>query len=634
MLGRGETVGVFQLESSGMQSMLRDMKPQKFEHIIAGISLYRPGPMDYIPTFNKRLHGDEEVLYHHEKLRPILEETLGIMVYQEQIMRIGRELFGYSLGDADLMRKAVSKKKKEDLLKHRQIFIENGPEHGVSEDAAGKIFDDIEFFANYGFNRAHASDYAVLTCQSAFLKCHYPAEYMAALLTVYFDDANKVTTFLAECKRLNIPILPPDVNYSQLDFDIQTQGDGSDTQRGVRFGMAAIKNAGVGALQHIIAEREANGPFASLEDFCTRLDLRVVGKRTIESLIKVGALKSMGNRKQLIAALDRIMSFSADHHKAQEVGQMGLFGGAMDTMDNLLLNLPITEEVTQREMLNWEKELLGLYISSHPIDPFLEQLRGQSIISTVELKAEDARDESPITFVGLIAALRKIPTKNHDMMAVASLEDRFGTIDAVLFPRTWAKFQDLMEDGKVVKVIGKLDLKRNDPQIICEIVEDKFTAVLSANADEQPYTPVRMPAPAPAFAETETRDDDDDTMTYSSNGTSAEPPSLDELPLSGYEDEWAASPTTDAYEENPPQMLRVRFIRNGDDAHDRRRLEHLIGTIKSYHGRDHFEIVIVTHDVDTHLMEFPNLTTNYCPALIEEIEGFKNVKVIPRAGVS
>ncbi len=458
---------------------------------------------------------------------------------------------------------------------------------------------------------------------------------MAALLTVYFDDAGKVTTFLAECKRLNIPILPPDVNYSQLDFDIQTQDDGANgTRRGVRFGMAAIKNAGVGALQHIIAEREANGAFTGLEDFCTRLDLRVVGKRTVESLIKVGALKSMGNRKQLIAALDRLMSFSGDHHKAKEVGQMGLFGEALDTMDNLLLNLPtVTEEVTQREMLNWEKELLGLYISSHPIDPLMEQLRGQPITSTLELKAEDARDEMPVTFVGLIAALRKIPTKNHDMMCVATLEDRFGTIDAVLFPRTWAKFMEMMVDGAVVKVMGKLDLKRMDPQIICERVEDTITSVTSA--EDNSYSPMRTPASSTGFDDTESIGDDYASHS-NGNGSSAEPPSLDDLPLSGYEDEWSAQrqPAPQQIDEDPPQMLRVRFIRNGDDAHDRRRLEHLIGTIKSYHGRDRFEIVIVTHDVDTHLMEFPHLTTNYCPALIEEIETFKNVKVVPRAGVS
>ena len=601
MLGRGETVGVFQLESSGMQGMLRDMKPTKFEHIVAGVSLYRPGPMDYIPTFNKRLHGVEPVVYHHEKLRPILEETYGIMVYQEQIMRVGRELFGYSLGDADLMRKAVSKKKKEDLLKHREIFLQNGPEHGVSEEAAGKIFDDIEFFANYGFNRAHASDYAVITCQSAFLKTHYPAEYMAALLSVYYDDAAKVTTFLIECKRLNIPILPPDINFSELDFDIQTQPtDASATgTRGIRFGLAAIKNAGVGALQHIIEEREANGQFANLEDFCSRLDLRVVGKRTVESLIKVGALKSMGNRRTLIAALDRIVSYSADRYKAKEVGQASLFGETADSTDDLLRNLPQTEEVSQREMLNWEKELLGLYVSSHPIDPVMEQLRDSNITNTLELKSDETPQDKPVRFVGLVAAMRRIPTKNRDMMCVATLEDRYGTMDVVLFPRTWKQYETVMEDGAVVVVSGKFDRSRNDPQIICESVTTQIETIMSDTVSPLPARPEAYRT----FSETETLDD-----TASGYSTTAiEPPDLppldyeDELPPFVSERERPQIPST-------PRKLRVRFERLADEQRDRRRLERLIGVFKAHPGRDQFEIVL-TDKIETYLMQFPHLTT-------------------------
>ena len=218
MMGRGETVGVFQVESGGMQQMLRGMRPKQFENIIAGISLYRPGPMDYIPTYNVRLHGDEEPVYAHPKLESILEETYGIIVYQEQIMQIAGQLFGYELGEGDLMRKAVSKKREQDLVKHRSIFMERGPENGVDEDTASRIFDDIEFFANYGFNKAHAADYAVITVQTAFLKCHYPEEYMTALLSVQRDDSSKVATFMEECRRLGIPILPPDVNFSMLDF--------------------------------------------------------------------------------------------------------------------------------------------------------------------------------------------------------------------------------------------------------------------------------------------------------------------------------------------------------------------------------------------------------------------------------
>lgn len=648
LLGRGETVGVFQLESSGMQGMLRDMKPTKFEHIVAGVSLYRPGPMDYIPEFNARMHGIKPVQYHHEKLRPILEETYGIMVYQEQIMRIGRELFGYSLGDADLMRKAVSKKKKEDLLKHRDIFLKNGPENNVSEEAAAKIFDDIEFFANYGFNRAHASDYAVITCQSAFLKTHYPAEYMAALLSVYFDDAAKVTTFLIECKRLNIPILPPDVNHSQLDFDIQAMEDGN---RGIRFGLAAIKNAGVGALTHLLAERDAHGEFASLEDFCERVDLRQVGKRTVESLIKVGALENMGNRHALVNALDRLMSYSADHHKAKEVGQVSLFGEVEDTTNDLLRNLPPATEVSQRELLNWEKELLGLYISSHPIDPLLAQLNGQSITSTLELKSDEARNEQPVTFVGLVSTLRKIPTKNHDMMCIATLEDRFGTIDAVLFPRTWNKFSEIMTDGAVVKIIGKLDLTRNDPQIICELVDQEFTAVISEGGSSS----VSLPPP---FIPDET-DSWNTAPNGSANGNghrngnghasnaavnsvsehfapppiSSEPPSWDELPPIS-DEEWNSARPEPVVPLEPSQKLRVRFHRNGDEGRDRRRLERLVGTLRQHPGKDHFEIVLVTDGMDTHLMAFPNHTTHYGEKLLKDLKDIPGIEVMPVAGVS
>ncbi|MEO8392843.1 MAG: DNA polymerase III subunit alpha, partial [Chloroflexota bacterium] len=652
MLGRGETVGVFQLESGGMQGMLRDMRPTKFDHIVAGVALYRPGPMDNIPTFNRRLRGDEPVAYHHELLRPILEETFGIIVYQEQIMRVGRELFGYTLGDADLMRKAVSKKKKEDLLKHRDIFLSKGPEHGVGEEAAGKIFDDIEFFANYGFPRAHASDYAAITCQSAFLKCHYPAEYMAALLSVYYDDAPKVTTFLIECKRLNIQILPPDINHSELDFDIQANEDGT---QGIRFGMAAIKNAGVGALQHIIEERNANGQFANLEDFCSRVDLRTVGKRTVESLIKVGALKSMGdgedNRKQLIAALDRIMNYSGDRHKAKEVGQVSLFGEAESSADDLLRNLPLGGEVSQREMLNWEKELLGLYISSHPIDPLLMQLGNQQITSTLELKAEEATNEMNVTFVGLIAALRKVPTKNHDMMGIATLEDRFGTIDTVLFPRTWGKFGEMMVEGAVVKIIGKLDLTRNDPQIICERVEDKFISVVSDDPSVNAPPSASLsglseaitawdsqeaePPPPPPFSATNGNGNGNGNghAPVDSAPSYNEPPSFDELPPL---DDEEFTPFIPEHVERPkePLRLRFRFLRNGDEAKDRRRLERLVGVITSQHGRDHFEIVLVTEGVETHIMDFPNHTTCYGDKLLKDLSKIEGVELDPVAGVS
>ncbi|MEL6308480.1 MAG: DNA polymerase III subunit alpha, partial [Chloroflexota bacterium] len=388
MMGRGETIGVFQVESPGMQQMLRGMRPQKFEHIIAGISLYRPGPMEFIPEFNEYLRGTKTPEYKHEKLKKILSETFSIIVYQEQIMQIAGELFGYELGEADLIRKAVSKKKQKELAKHREIFLTRGPDNGVDEETAEAIFEDIMFFANYGFNKAHASDYAVITVQTAFLKRHYAAEYMTALLSVQFDNSEKVATFLEECRRLQIPVLPPHINYSDVDFDIETTSDG---KRGIRFGMGAIKNASVGALQHIIDERQANGQFHTLAEFCQRVDLRQVGKRTIESLIKVGAFgEEWGARDDLLYAVERIVGFSADYHRAQEVGQMSLFGEAtgMEAEQLAIGDAPIRHKVKTRDQLGWEKELMGLYVTGRPVDNHAAVFRAMGNLNVIaDLKA-------------------------------------------------------------------------------------------------------------------------------------------------------------------------------------------------------------------------------------------------------
>ena len=502
MMGRGETVGVFQVESPGMRSMLRDMRPQKFEHIVAGISLYRPGPMEFIPAFNRRLHGDEETPFIHERLKPILAETYGIIVYQEQIMQIAGNLFGYALGEADLMRRAVSKKKQEKLMEHKSIFMERGPANGIPEEAAEKIFDEIEFFANYGFNKSHASDYAVITVQTAFLKCHYPEEYMTALLCVQFDDSAKVATFLEECRRLSIPILPPDINYSQLDFDIETMPDG---RRGIRFGMAAIKNAGVGALQHIIDCREEEGPFSSLEEFCHRTDLRTVGKRALESLIKVGAVP-FGERDALHESLERIVGFSTEYHKAQEVGQMSLFGGDTGVDEETLHIPPAKEAVRPRDMLGWEKELLGLYVTGRPVDRHRDKFAAMSNLNVInDLKADaDVMNEKSVRVAGEIVSIRKIITRNNAQMAILQLEDwheTAGSIEVVLFPRTWGKVVDYFEEHQnrqpeesdLVVVNGKFDTSRGDPQIIADMVDDQFQymsaddlAQLAAQEEREP----------------------------------------------------------------------------------------------------------------------------------------------------
>ncbi len=486
MLGRGETIGIFQLESQGMRRMLIDMRPQQFEHIVAGISLYRPGPMDYIPTFNKRLHGEEPVEYKHPKLQPILEETYGIIVYQESILQIAAELFGYELGEADLMRRAVSKKKKEALMEHQRLFMERGPDHGVDPETAKAIFGDIEYFARYGFNKSHAADYAVLTCQTAFLKCHYPHEYMAALMSVQRDNSAKVSLFAQDCHRMGIEVLPPTVDDSQLDFSIEERPDGS---RAIRFGLGAVKNVGSEPLLHIIAERENEGPFTDLDDYCHRVDARMVNKRALESLIKVGALDRFGPRPVLLAAQERIVAFSVDHHKAQDVGQLSLFGEAtgveFNAQDSILGQLDEVEPVPKREMLNWEKELVGLYVTDHPLREIWDNLQRTITITIAELnEAGDAMQERQVTVAGLVMDIRYITTKKGDAMAVLTVEDITGPISAVMFPRTWRNYEAWMDVDLVLIIRGKADASRGDMQVIVDSVTQEFE-VFSAT-DELP----------------------------------------------------------------------------------------------------------------------------------------------------
>lgn len=486
MLGRGETIGVFQLESQGMRRMLTDMRPNRFEHVVAGISLYRPGPMEYIPTYNRRLHNQEPVEYKHPLLEQILEETYGIIVYQEQIMQIGAELFGYSLGEADLMRRAVSKKKKKALDEHRQIFQERGPEHGVDPQSANQIFDDIEFFARYGFNKSHAADYAALTCQTAFLKCHYPHEFMAALMSVHRDDSAKVGLFAADCHRMGIDILPPTVNNAKLDFSIETRRDGS---RAIRFGLGAIKNVGEGPLLHILEQRADGGPFRDLDDFCRRVDARTVNKRAMESLIKVGALDEFAPRPSLLAALDRIISFSVNHHKAKDVGQLSLFGDAtgvdFGAEESILSQLFDVDPVSKREMLNWEKELVGLYVTDHPLHDVWDSLARTITHTNAELiESGEMVQGQQVTIAGLVTGMRRITTKRGDTMAVLTVEDITASINVVLFPRTWQQYESWVDEDIVLVVRGKADLSRGDMQVIADSVTQNFELV--AAADELP----------------------------------------------------------------------------------------------------------------------------------------------------
>lgn len=464
-IGRGETVGVFQIESEGMQQMLRGMRPSRFEHIVAAIALYRPGPMDYIPTYNARLHGNEPITYHHERMQPFLEETFGIMVFQEQIIQIASELFGYEPGEADLMRKAISKKDEAQLQLHRNNFLERGPQHGIDEATSAKVFADIEFFANYGFNKAHAADYAVITVQTAFLKTNYPYEFMAAMLSVHSSDQDKISQLLYECKQRGIEVLPPDINKSELDFDIQ--GAPESERRSIRFGLAAIKNVSFASLQRIIDAR-GEEPYSDPLDFCTRVDLRQFPKRSLENLIRVGALGDLGERASLLASVEQIIQISSAHHRDAEVGQTTLFGDASPEME-VLGDLTDAPAIDQRQLLRWEKELLGVYVTGRPVERYTAAISQSNPHIVYELFRNGLNGQE-VRVAGEIISMRRVLTRNDQTMCVMQLEcwhESAETIELVIFPRTWQQVmsqtvesEQALDVGEIVFVKGRYEIGR------------------------------------------------------------------------------------------------------------------------------------------------------------------------------
>jgi DNA polymerase-3 subunit alpha len=471
LMSRGDVLGVFQVEGSGMKRMLMDMRPTKFEHIVAAISLFRPGPMDYIPSYIKRMHGEEPIEYKHPILKPILEETFGIAVYQEQLIQMAVQMAGYAPGEADEIRKAVGKKIKEKIDAHRAKFIKGAINNGVDQKVAEAVYDDIELFARYGFNKAHAADYALLTCQTAYLKAYYPVEFMTALLSCE-KSTEKIGLLIIECKRMGIDVLQPNVNHSDLDFTIEV---GSDQKRSIRFGMASIKNVGEGPVTVIREARLAGGAFKSLEDFARRTDLRAVNRRALEALIKVGALEDFGNRAQLLEILDRLMGLSSGAHRAKDVGQFSLFGASMDEDDSALGKLPNLEEAPLREKLAWEKELIGAYVSEHPITRALAQLGDQVTHLSGEL-TEDLNQQK-VTMVGSVVSWRTIMTKKNDPMGFIQLEDVQGVFECVAFPKTWKQTQALWQKDKIVLVRGKVDGASRTPKILLDSATDNLQVI-------------------------------------------------------------------------------------------------------------------------------------------------------------
>lgn len=475
LMGSGQTAGVFQVEGGGMTRWLVQMKPKTLDNIIAMVALYRPGPMAFIPDYIARMRGEAQVEYRDPKLEPIFNDTYGIPVYQEQLMRAAVEIAGYTPSESDELRKAISKKKKEDIEKHRKKFVDGACRNGMEKETAEAIYSDWEEFARYGFNKSHAADYGVIAVETAYLKVHYTAEYMTALLSANAGKTEQVALYVADARSMGVPVLPPEINASHWDFSIEDvevadNDSGKQTKPHIRFGLGAIKNVGEAAVQLVIDEREANGKFADLNDFARRVDLRAVGKRALECLIKVGAMDVFGNRSALLASLDRVVAISSNHFRASEAGQMSLFGGTTGVTESI--TLPEVNNVDRREMLNWERELIGLYISDHPLTPYQQTFT--QIVSYFSGQLHEAQHEEKVRVAGLITGVRPYTTKTNKPMGFVSIEDVQGNIELVLFPRTWAQYKEQMTIGQIIIVEGKADTGSTPPKILVDAIRTEI----------------------------------------------------------------------------------------------------------------------------------------------------------------
>jgi len=576
LLSEGEVTGIFQVESAGMRRVLRELRPSCFADVMAALALYRPGPMEYIPEFIKRKHGETPIEYTIPELEPILEETYGVIVYQEQIIRMARELAGFSTSEADMFRHAIGKKNAAELEAQREMFIRGLVANDIAQDTAQEIFKMIEYFARYGFNKAHAAAYAVITCQTAYLKAHHPVEYMAALLTVDKDNSDRVAMEVADCRRLKIPVLPPNINHSDLQFTIEksisdTNDDGQGVEGGsaIRFGLGAVKNVGQGPIEIILQGRQ-DRPFGDIGDFCHRVDLRQVNRRALDSLIRCGTLDDFASRGQLLNSIDTMMSISQQAHHAQEIGQLTMFD--LGQQAAATLNLSDGPDVPRRTKLAWEKELLGLYISEHPLERMASSLDKHTSALCGEIDASLSRQT--VIIAGMVSRVRRIATKNDRLMAFAELEDLHGSVEVVVFPGAYEKTRELWQPDNILLVRGRVQVREDDAKVICESAVDYHSWAQESNELEDSEAPARV-----------------------------------------------------------RRQLHISISRSGDQEEDVRLLGEVHSLLTSQPGEDVFNLYVRRADRSVQLI-FPNETTAYSPTLAKAVadllgDGCLRVETLP-----
>jgi len=460
LLASGETTGIFQLESAGMRRYIRELRPSTVFDLAAMVALYRPGPMDNIPAYIRRKHGEEKVTYLHPLLEPYLERTYGVFVYQEDIMAASTALAGFTGPEADMLGYAIRKKKATLMREMREKFVRQAAERGVRPQVIDAVFAAFQPFERYGFNKAHATCYGLIAYQTAYLKANYTVDYMTSVLTAFRDNEEKVAAAVAECRRLGIEVRPPDIHRSFVEFTVEDDA--------IRFGLLAVKNVGEGAIESIIAARQEGGEFRSLADFCSRVDLRLANKRVLESLIKVGAMSRFGHAAQLLAALDDALAAGGAAQRDRTTGQTALFdlGSSPEALEKPLPQVP---EALSRERLRWEKELLGLYLSEHPLGAIADQIARYVTAYSADLK-DESLDGQRVVMGGIVTGLRTVVTRNKETMAVATMEDLQGTVEVVVFPRMYATAGGTFAEGATLLVAGRVDHRGEEASLLADAV--------------------------------------------------------------------------------------------------------------------------------------------------------------------
>jgi DNA polymerase-3 subunit alpha len=462
-LREGRTAGVFQLEGSGMTRYLKELKPTEFEDIVAMITLFRPGPMEFIPSYIKRKHGKEKVSYIHPKLEPILKKTYGVCIYQEQLLQIARDLAGFTYGQADILRKAVGKKIKSLLDEQETKLIEGMKNNGISDKIAREIWNWILPFAQYGFNRSHSCSYAMIAYQTAYLKTHYPVEFMASLLTSEKHDMEKIAFLIDECKKMKIDVLPPDINESLTNFTVVPN------ESKIRFGLSAIKNVGANVVKAITDEKKANGPFKNLGDFLARINSKDLNKKSLESLAKAGVFDSLLERNQILSNMEEILEFNRECQKKKIDGQRNLFDGKINFSSEI--RLASSAPASSKEKLEWEKELLGLFVTSHPLESFRRILEEKA---SPLAKACQEIEGKKVKVAGIISSFKKIITKSGKPMLFVNLEDLTDKIEVVVFPSILERNPLPFRENKIVFITGRVSHRANDDsaKIICDDIQE------------------------------------------------------------------------------------------------------------------------------------------------------------------